>query len=113
MRKGQGRRIAMVLALTAVTSAWASYWADRFFAARARAEEAMDVLQLLLGRGLSDPALVSEVDEALAESHRALAFALGGPILIVLGAAGAVWLILARRSRRWEAASRPPSQPVE
>lgn len=100
MRKGQGRRIAIVLALTAVTAAWASYWADRFFAARARAEQAMDDLQPLLARGLSHPALVREVDEALAESHVALAFALGGPILVVAGAFAAVWLILARRSRR-------------
>jgi hypothetical protein len=113
MRKGQGRRIAIVLALTAMTSAWASYWADRFFAARARAEEAMDDLQLLLARGLTEPALVREVDEALADSHLALAFALGGPILVVLGAFAAVWLILQRRARRWEDASRLPPEILE
>ena len=106
MRKGQGRRIAIVLALTAATSAWASYWADRFFAARARAEETMDVLQLLLARGVADPERARQVDEALAESHWALAAALGGPILVVLGSVAAVWLILARRARRWEEASR-------
>ena len=113
MRKGQGRRIAIVLALTAVTSAWASYWADRFFAARARAEEAMDDLQVILIRGLTDPALAAEVDEALADSHVALAMALGGPIVVVLGAFAAVWLILDRRSRRLEDASRSPSDALE
>jgi hypothetical protein len=113
MRKGQGRRIAIVLALTAVTAAWASYWADRFFAARARAEQAMGDLQTLLIRGLSDPGLAGEVDEALAESHLALACALGGPILVVLGSFAAVWLILQRRTRRWEEASRSPTQPLD
>ncbi len=87
----------MTLSLLAAAAAWALYWAGRFFAARRDAEGAMDQLQPLLARGFSDPALAARVDSGLAESHRALAFALGVPASLLLLAFGALWLLARRR----------------
>jgi hypothetical protein len=94
--RGRLKRAGLALLLLAAALAWAGYWASRFFAARGKAEAAMDRLQPLLIRGFPDPELSAAVDSALAESHRALAFALAGPVLILLGLFAALWL-LARR----------------
>lgn len=93
----RARRLVVALAVFAAVAAWAGYWTNRFFAARERAEAAMERLQPLAAAGLSDPALAAEVEAALAVSHRALACALGGPLALLLLLFGALWL-LARRA---------------
>ena len=87
------RRILTATALFAVAGVWAIFWGSRFFEARERAEGAMEKLQPLTAAGLSDPALASQVDGALADSHRALAFALGGPLLLLAIVFGLVWIL--------------------
>ena len=86
------RRLLVALALLAAAATWAGYWANRFFAARGEAEAAMERLQPLLAAGLADPALAARVEAGLAQSHRALAFALGGPLVLLLGLFGVLWL---------------------
>jgi hypothetical protein len=85
------RRLLAACGLFVAAGAWAAYWADIFFAARGEAEAAMQRLQPLLPAGLSDPALAARVDAGIAESHRALLFALSGPLLLLLGAFAALW----------------------
>ncbi|HZG07402.1 MAG TPA: hypothetical protein VEZ70_00305 [Allosphingosinicella sp.] len=87
------RRLLLAFALFAAAAGWAGFWANRFFQARGEAEAAMDRLQPLLAAGLSDPASAAPVETALALSHLALAFALGGPALLLAGGLLAVWLL--------------------
>ena len=93
------RRVLLAAALLAVAAAWAGYWANRFFEDRRAAEAALDKLQRLLARGFFDPILSAQVDVALAASHRALAAALAGPALMLIGVFAALWF-LARRPER-------------
>ena len=90
---GRLRRAALALLLFAAIVVWAGYWTSHFFAARGRAEAAMDRLQPLLARGFPDPALSAIVDSNIAESHRALGFALAGPALVLLGLFAALWYL--------------------
>jgi hypothetical protein len=92
----RARRLLVACALLAAAGAWAGYWTERFFAARGEAEAAMARLQPLLAAGFSDAALAGRVEAALAQSHRALAFALAGPALLLAAAFVAVWLLGAR-----------------
>ncbi len=85
------RRLLLALLLFGGAGAWAAYWGNLFFTARGRAEAAMEKLQPLIAAGLSDAALAARVEGALAESHRALAFALGGPFALLLLAFAALW----------------------
>ena len=85
------RRAALALLLLAAILIWAGYWTSLFFAARGRAEAAMDRLQPLLARGFPDPALSAIVNSNIAESHRALGFALAGPVLVLIGLFAAFW----------------------
>ena len=94
----RARRLLAVFALVAAAAAWAAYWADRFFAARGEGEAAMDRLQPLLAAGRFDPALAERVEAALDQSHRALAFALGGPLALLLLAFAALWFLAKRGS---------------
>jgi hypothetical protein len=87
------RSLLAAAALFAVAGVWAAYWGSRFFEARGRAEGAMEKLQPLIAAGLSDPALAAQVDGALADSHRALTFALGGPALMLAALFAALWLL--------------------
>ena len=91
-----GRLLAAFL--LALAGAWAAFWGRRFFAARGEAEAAMDRLQPLLAAGLSDPALAAQVEAALAESHRALVFALGGPLALLILLFAALWFAANRVS---------------
>jgi hypothetical protein len=93
----RARRLLLAVALFGAAGAWAAYWADLFFAARGRAEGAMERLQPLLAAGLSDPALAADVEAALAESHRALVYALAGPLALSLLVFAGLW-ILAKRA---------------
>jgi hypothetical protein len=90
------RRFVAAVFLFGAAGAWAAYWADRFFAARGRAEAAMAKLQPLAAGGLADPALAREVDEALTQSHRALTLAFGGPLVLALLAFAALWFFARR-----------------
>jgi hypothetical protein len=72
---------------------WVNHWAGRFFAARAVAEDRMFELQKLMSRGYFSPALQAQVDAALDQSHRALGLAIGGPLLLIFGFFGALWLL--------------------
>ena len=99
MARARARRLAIRFALVCAAAAWAGYWGERFFEARGRAETAMDKLQPLLARGFPDAALAAEVDAALADSHRALAFALGVPLLVLILLGAGLWLALVRRER--------------
>ena len=90
------RRLLAAAALFGVAAVWAAHWGSRFFEARGRAEAAMKRLQPLIAAGLSDPALAARVEGALAESHRALAFALSGPLVLLLLAFAAVWFLAGR-----------------
>jgi hypothetical protein len=92
------RRRLLGGALAAASAGWAAYWGMRFFDARGEAEAAMDRLQPLVAAGLADSKLAAEVDAALAESHRALAFAIGGPFIMLLIAFAALWFFAGRGS---------------
>jgi hypothetical protein len=87
------KRLGLGLLLLGLASTWALYWTGRFFASRREAEAAMDRLQPLLARGFPDPELSARVDAALAESHRALAIALGGPVLLLAILFAALWFL--------------------
>lgn len=89
----RARRLLLTLALLAAAAAWAAFWAGRFFEARGKAEAAMARLQPLLVAGLTDPVLAARVEAALAESHRALLFALAGPLALLLVLFGALWFL--------------------
>ncbi len=78
---------------------WVNHWAGRFFDARAVAESRMFELQTLMSRGYFSPPLQAQVNAALEQSHRALAFAIGGPLLLICAFFGALWLAQRRGER--------------
>jgi hypothetical protein len=89
-------RLPRILTATAVFAAlalWVNHWAGRFFEARKVAEDRMFELQTLMSRGYFSPELQAQVDRALEQSHRALGFAFGGPLLLILGFFAALWLL--------------------
>jgi ABC-type enterobactin transport system permease subunit len=91
------RRLLIAGLLLASATAWAAYWAERFFASRKAAETAMDQLQKLMGRGYFSPALDQRVTQALEQSHVALALAFGGPLGLAIACFSLRFFLMTRK----------------
>jgi hypothetical protein len=86
-------RILTATIIFAALALWVNHWASRFFEARSVAEDRMFQLQTLMSRGYFSPQLQAQVDDALEQSHRALGFAFGGPLLLIFAFFAALWLL--------------------